>query len=560
MESRNSIGRANYKTTLIATLTCLISCTTLYAQGISPDEGLVSYWNFEGTTADIADLVDSGTGDAADNLTAQAGTARYVEGVVGQALAIGAEGGDALFLDAPVSPDVELPHLYTIECWVYPTELAESWQRLVLRWGAGGLSYHFAIRNEAGFSNAVSLFHSQEDGALPNANGGTVVLNEWQHIAGVADGTDLIVYLNGAEVARTPYDGTITAPHDEGLGIADAFGGPSAIRFNGYLDELAIWALPLTEEEILSHFEAGPDGYGLTFACEEDFDSVSVTGRASAAEGETISLTAEMMGVDAGNEATYAWELVEGTAALSATDTASIDVTLSDAGTVRLAVTAGDGVCTDDAGAQHTVTVVSAPDPSPASGLVSYWNFDDNQADVAESYTNNSGATVDNLEARGGEARFVDGWNGRALALGVEPGDATWLAAIPSDDVHLPATYTIEAWINPSELTAAWQRFVLKWGSSGLAYHFAIRNNGTNAGGEALVNSVSLFHAQSDGGTPNANGGTVVLGEWQHIAGVADGNRSYRLPQRCRSGPRPVRRHDHRDSRRRDGTRRFVRR
>ena len=45
-----------------------------------------------------------------------------------------------------------------------------------LRWGGVGRnSYHFSIKNNGGFANAVSLYHAQESGVEVNADGGTVV-------------------------------------------------------------------------------------------------------------------------------------------------------------------------------------------------------------------------------------------------------------------------------------------------------------------------------------------------------------------------------------------------
>ena len=232
----------------------------LHAQ--SPASGLVSYWDFNGTLADSAGEYQNNSGIVDDDLIARGGAARYEAGLRGEALAIGVQNGDTTDLAGALTDDVKLPPTYTIEAWVKPTELSDSWQRLVLNWGAEQ-AYHFAIRNNSGFSNAVSLFHAQGNGQQPNANGGTVTLNEWQHVAGVADGTMLRVYLNGVEVDAVPYDGTIHTVAGEGLGIGDSFGSLSSIKFNGLIDELAIWEVPLTAEQLQSHFLAGSEGYGL---------------------------------------------------------------------------------------------------------------------------------------------------------------------------------------------------------------------------------------------------------------------------------------------------------
>ena len=228
----------------------------------SPASGLVSFWDFEDRLVDSASDYPANSGVSQDDLTARGGDARFADGLRGRALAIGIQNGDTTDLSGALTNDVKLPATYTIEAWIKPTELSDSWQRLVLNWGAEQ-SYHFAIRNNNGFNNGVSLFHAQSNGQQPNANGGTVRLDEWQHIAGVADGDMLRVYLNGEQVDAVPYDGTIHEANAEGLGIADSFASLSDIKYNGLLDELAIWDVPLTAEQLRSHYEAGSAGYGL---------------------------------------------------------------------------------------------------------------------------------------------------------------------------------------------------------------------------------------------------------------------------------------------------------
>ena len=187
-------------------------------------------------------------------------TAGDVAGTEGKALALGVQRGDAAFLTAPVSPAIRLGPVYTLEAWVCPTNLAIPWQRLVLRWGKGGYAYHLGIRtgstNTRGEPNvrAVSHFHCQADGTWVSVEAGTLVPDAWQHVAAVADGKLLRVYLDGVELHRVPYDGTIAPAGDEGLGIGES--GSSRApqhRFRGYLDEVALWSRALAPAEIAAH-------------------------------------------------------------------------------------------------------------------------------------------------------------------------------------------------------------------------------------------------------------------------------------------------------------------
>lgn len=83
----------------------------------------------------------------------------------------------------------------------------------------------------------------------------TVPLNTWTHIAGVYDGSDMIVYINGIESTRTSSTGTTFA----GNAALLIGGGSDDIFFNGNIDEVMIWNRALTADEIKSHRLYGRD-------------------------------------------------------------------------------------------------------------------------------------------------------------------------------------------------------------------------------------------------------------------------------------------------------------
>ncbi len=87
-------------------------------------DGLVAFWDFNGRLLDRA-------GEAEDHCAAQDGKARFVStddlpGTIDGALALGVESGDATFLTAKVSPDVQLGPSYTIEAWIHPTHVLQA--------------------------------------------------------------------------------------------------------------------------------------------------------------------------------------------------------------------------------------------------------------------------------------------------------------------------------------------------------------------------------------------------------------------------------------------------
>ena len=221
----------------------LISCQTVFSAPVSS-------WDFNGTLNDSC-------GASADRLLAEGGNVRYVTaedlpGVDGQALAIGVRPGDAPYFKVPASADTRLGATYTIEAWIHPIRIAESWDRLFLKW-TEKQSIHLAIHN-----GRVSLLHKQADGKKRFCEGGQLKAHHWYHVAAVASRLDenpakstLEIYLNGKRLQATEFDGTISAFEDAGMGLGDSFDGAGGdLRYRGHIDGLTLWKRALSADEI----------------------------------------------------------------------------------------------------------------------------------------------------------------------------------------------------------------------------------------------------------------------------------------------------------------------
>ena len=256
--------------------------------------GLVARWDFDGTLADRAHGLAGSASQAADELIVAAGTAaagkggagqaavRYVSadqvpGVHGRAIALGVQAGDAGLLVAQPSPDLRLTAAYTVEAWIYATQVG-GWNRLVLRWGGPKTwSYHVALHD-----GKLSLAHCQADGKWLLCDGGRIEVGRWHHVAAVAEVSShsshsshssevsqsqtrqpgslkrpglLKVYVDGKLVGKAEYDGTIQDDPACKVGVGDdAAAGSEACRFRGYVDEISIWKRALTAAEVAAHF------------------------------------------------------------------------------------------------------------------------------------------------------------------------------------------------------------------------------------------------------------------------------------------------------------------
>ena len=161
---------------------------------------------------------------------------------------------------------VEIPNFaspteaMTISCWAKsktPTWneygfLASKRNAFVLHPNANAKSIHFYIFSAGGWrATAVN----------PDID-----ITEWHHYAGTFDGHSIRLYIDGEEVARANYEGTIAA--DDGslfLGWDDGLGGR---YFEGQMTEVRLWDIARREQQIkgdmnhcLTGKESGLIGY-----------------------------------------------------------------------------------------------------------------------------------------------------------------------------------------------------------------------------------------------------------------------------------------------------------
>jgi uncharacterized protein (DUF2141 family) len=141
----------------------------------------------------------------------------------------------------------------TLEAWVNHSDLGNSIQRYitiqpeaaVLRYdgvSSGGTpKLHFYIKKSSGTLSGVSAVN-----VLP--------VGEWTHVAGTYDGADLKLYMNGELVASSSPAGGLYPPNG-----SFSFSG-SGETMNGKLDELRVWNLARTQEQIRESMHIGPGG------------------------------------------------------------------------------------------------------------------------------------------------------------------------------------------------------------------------------------------------------------------------------------------------------------
>lgn len=136
--------------------------------------------------------------------------------------------------------------------------------------------------------------------------------------------------------------------------------------------------------------------------------------------------------------------------------------------------------------------------PAP-SGMIDWWPGDGNANDITGGYsgTLKNGATFAPGEV--GQAFSLNGSNKQYVDIG---------------DVDLPATFTIDTWINPASLSGA-NYLITKDDGNTTSYAFQVQADGTLIGIVQSASGLTFYQT---------NPGVVTTGTWQHVALTYDGN------------------------------------
>jgi hypothetical protein len=145
----------------------------------------------------------------------------------------------------------------TIAAWIRLSTLGA--QTIVQRWTSEGnnLSYALAIE-PTDPENSIKLYLSSNGTSVTGYAFGATALSTdtWYHVAGVYNGTDVRMYLNGSLDSGTynpvAYTGAILA------GSADLVIGPAGVYYlHGSVQDIAIWNRALSSTEIATLYAMG---------------------------------------------------------------------------------------------------------------------------------------------------------------------------------------------------------------------------------------------------------------------------------------------------------------
>jgi hypothetical protein len=207
--------------------------------------GLVSWWPGEGNPNDII---------GGDNGTV-VGTIGYASGKVGQAFSLNGASG---YVAIPDSPSMDsFTNSITVECWIKGNLLGANpiWTWIVTK---GNASWRLMATEG---DDTVTFWASGVN--TPGNDGvyGTRNVNDgqWHHIAGVYDGANIFLYVDGTLDTSRPATGSIFVTGSS-VEIGYNSDAPGGNIFNGLIDEVSLYHRALSASEIQAIYLAGSAG------------------------------------------------------------------------------------------------------------------------------------------------------------------------------------------------------------------------------------------------------------------------------------------------------------
>lgn len=170
--------------------------------------------------------------------------------VLAQGMALSLD-GNLGYMEIPSSPNLDISGELTIELW-FTNDMPESNAFLIMKSGNIGNSiclYGLYIKNDSskiGFHLAL-----MESGVNKIHRSGFFADNRWHHVAGTFNGQIMTLYVNGVKRISLPLEKNdkIIA---KGYPLLVGASPNSQISHSGLIDEVRVWKITRTQEEIQS--------------------------------------------------------------------------------------------------------------------------------------------------------------------------------------------------------------------------------------------------------------------------------------------------------------------
>lgn len=152
--------------------------------------------------------------------------------------------GTTAWINMPAaSANLAFPNKCSFEAWVKP--MAQQTAKIVEKgdWDGGGLGQDLYLGFQA------SIYLGNYNSAKINWGAGQPALSTWYHLAGVYDGSTLYLYVNGI-LKNSMAVPSVLVNNGRTISIGSDAGAQKF--FNGLIDEVSIWNIALTPQQVNS--------------------------------------------------------------------------------------------------------------------------------------------------------------------------------------------------------------------------------------------------------------------------------------------------------------------
>ena len=201
------------------------------ARGVDP--GLVGWWKFDEMAGTIA-YDSSGNGNDGTFV----GDPQWVAGKIGGALEFDGNGD---YVDCGAILAFNINTNITVACWIKVRQLDKSWQAIVTKGDDSWRVHRHNSSNNLGWGTTGPS--SRNTRGSVNVNDG-----QWHHVAGVYDGTQKHLYMDGnLDVSENSTGNINNSSYNVNIGEnAEATGR----YWDGLIDDVRVYNRVLTQEEI----------------------------------------------------------------------------------------------------------------------------------------------------------------------------------------------------------------------------------------------------------------------------------------------------------------------
>jgi hypothetical protein len=359
-------------------------------------------------------------------------------------------------ITVPSVPALNLTSQVTIEAWVNPDTLVGT------RWIVNKGTFYYLYIN-----NGTTYFGIHAAGSYQFITTTAVTAGAWQHLVGTYDGSSLVLYRNGVQVAQAAASGAIssttTAVFLGAVSDAGSF-------FDGRLDEAAIYGTALTPAQALAHYQRGSETRPDTVITFPLNDFAYNDALWNAACGSSICGTARDTGGGVASVAVSARQGSSGNYWNGAAFASATEVLLPATGTTSWSLPfpaanfPAEGsytvraVGTDDAGNTGTMTTTFAIDRTAPTVAVTFpaaggtyanasWNAGCASRICGTAADTGSQVTAVSISIRRGSGNY---WNGTSFGSATEvfltaTGTTSWTLAFPATNFPANGSYTVRA-------------------------------------------------------------------------------------------------------------------